>query len=648
MAVGPTVTGFFDQAKHLFSGRRPTTQDADLASPTLPQPGEDDERLVRLVNGLWEQAKSAKRTKYHPKWLKNHELFRNKHWPELRAKGQSKATINLIFSAVNRSENVLTDNSPTFDIYPGEVSDKATAKSLAKVQPVWWQQHHGQLTMRRGVHAMELYGTGVWKLGWDPEAEHGIGDIFMTELDPFAVFPDPTTQHFMPFDGRYVFHAYPIDPAEAVRQYGLDPKEIPLGVDEDLLGASRYWVQGGTSASGVIGSMLPSGYGTPSGAGPGHSPWAQQAFARELWIYDYTMVPDVILQPIVDPTTRQVVGVQQVPIERPKYPGNIRCITLIGNHIVSDRPNPNIMTDAEGRWSEQASWRYLFDHFPFAFALSYEDGPGWGFGISEQIEDLVKELDKTVARLSDYTNLLLEPPLILPLDCGIDEKTVSTNKPRMILKPINGMVSQYIRFVQVPSLPNDFEVKLSLLMRVVDIITGIHDVMEGRKPSGIQAASAIIALQEKGAVIFRNKIASLDAALDAIGNMWVSLAQEFYTEERQFMVVGQTPEDLQPVMVGPQIAAGKYDVKVRPGSTLPMNKFTQQQQAIQLHQAGAIDQRALLDVLDWPDREEVLARTDQIKQLTSIIEQWKPIIDRLQKQQVTEMTRPPKESNAAA
>jgi len=56
------------------------------------------------------------------------------------------------------------------------------------------------------------------------------------------------------------------------------------------------------------------------------------------------------------------------------------------------------------------------------------------------------------------------------------------------------------------------------------------------------------------------------------------------------------------------------DVLIKPGSTMPTNKSVQRQLAIQLAQTvmpdgkPAIDRRALLEIFEFPQREEIIER----------------------------------------
>lgn len=52
-------------------------------------------------------------------------------------------------------------------------------------------------------------------------------------------------------------------------------------------------------------------------------------------------------------------------------------------------------------------------------------------------------------------------------------------------------------------------------------------------------------------------------------------------------------------------------VEIEAGSSLPQSRLARREEASELFTAGAIDQEALLDAYDWPDRDEIMKRMQQ-------------------------------------
>ena len=101
--------------------------------------------------------------------------------------------------------------------------------------------------------------------------------------------------------------------------------------------------------------------------------------------------------------------------------------------------------------------------------------------------------------------------------------------------------------------------------------------------------------------------AALEAALEDTGRVVVSLIQQFYTTPRMIRILGSAGDVAFVPFDGTHIR-GDWDLRVGAGSTLPLSKSVQAQLALQLYGMQAIDQRALLEHVDFPDFEKILQR----------------------------------------
>lgn len=55
----------------------------------------------------------------------------------------------------------------------------------------------------------------------------------------------------------------------------------------------------------------------------------------------------------------------------------------------------------------------------------------------------------------------------------------------------------------------------------------------------------------------------------------------------------------------------QFTVEIEAGSSLPQSRLARREESTQLFQLGAIDQESLLEMFDWPDREEVMKRMQE-------------------------------------
>ena len=138
-----------DKIKSMFTVREALSDTDPMKSNRLPKDTEDDLIRISVFDALFDRSKKTKESRYHGKWLRNHELYRNRHWPVGRSKKLPQTTINLIYSVINRIKAMLTDNTPIFEVGPGEGSDDEQARQIEGIRRVWWKNHRVDRKIRQ-------------------------------------------------------------------------------------------------------------------------------------------------------------------------------------------------------------------------------------------------------------------------------------------------------------------------------------------------------------------------------------------------------------------------------------------------------------------------------------------------------------------
>lgn len=596
-----------------------TNQPVEIGIPQPENPVEYP-KLGKFLYLKFQIAKKEKdRLEVHPKWMRNYELHRGKHFKSMTSKWPL-VPVNLAYMVVGRTKAHLTDNKPRFEIIAHDEDSEGQAPIMNTAANYWWKRTKQQLSLSDTIHNSELYGTTIEKSVFDPDMEGGLGDADNVVVDPFKFFPWPGVREIqrMPF----FFEVEIFELVDIRRKWPKTGQAVKSDKQwSTLLGKARERIKAGTLANHRATDNLPNNF-APSG---GHTTEGiERAMVIRCWMKDYAMEDIIEQQPVYDipegmnkqdyvnefGVEPQLVGTQDVVTgEKYKYPGNIRCVHIAndGAVVLDDLKNPSINPNLPEEVTQNT---YLWDKYPYQKSDSNTDTSNfWAFSVIEQIEILMKEINKKVSQIAAYIDKTVRPTLIIPNTLGIQDSDVS-NLPGQKWFPNNPMMSQWIRYLQIPSLPSDFYNYLELLLKLVDILTGIHDVTEGRKPKGVSAASAIIALQEKAQTMHREKIRNLDLLLEERGRMFISHLQNWFTEERKLKLSGRTAE-----IIGSPFTTyrgsemqGEYSFEVVPGSTMPKSMWARREQALQLYQGQAIDQKALLDEFDWPNRDEIIHR----------------------------------------
>lgn len=562
-------------------------------TPTNPPP-EGHPDVGQWAYGLFSMANEEKERLGLPdRWYENYRLFRGDHWAKARrpwtlSQDRDKLSINLFFANVMRTVANLTGRNPTVEIHALDEAGMGEIETLMNTEiERWWNVTEQAGVLSGSAQVMEVYGTTIEKHVLDADTL----DSGTVLVDPFAWFPAPGIYVDIQ-DMPYMAHAYPMPCDAAERTFGV------LGVVPDdtysLLGEDREDTRPIPDSRRLGGLEVQGQYAMK----PSRDYRLARALVIELWVRDMTR--ETYLE---ESEASRSGGVSLEEATRAKYPGGIRKITITnrGSLVLDDCPNPNVNPALPQELTENT---YGWSNFPFTIANSYTDSTSiWGFSAGEQVGDLQLKIDEIVSNISSYIRKCLKPPFVVPKDTGINVDSI-TNVAGLILQPKTTQAGSGIRFVQVPSLPPDFYRTVDLYMGFFDRVYAIQDVDRGQTPTNIQAASAIITLQERNAVLMRHKIRATDYLVRERGRWAISHLQNFAWRERVLKV-----DDEVKMFRGTDYAGMQFDFVVESGSTVTKTNLQVMEDAKELYKMSVIDRQALLEALHFPGWKAILERT---------------------------------------
>jgi hypothetical protein len=244
----------------------------------------------------------------------------------------------------------------------------------------------------------------------------------------------------------------------------------------------------------------------------------------------------------------------------------------------------------------------------------------WGFSSIEQLESLNFEVDKCLSQLNITKDKAVRSPVINPRNANVPNSAF-TNAPAQVINPKDHVVAQAIQHMKPPPHQRDIEMILGIYREMFDKIAGIFDMTDPGIAKGRMAYKTVATIIESMHTMLRGKIRGYGKLLRERGRMWLSHAQNWYTEERIFFVNGPAGTKESGKFTGKEMIF-PTQFQVIAGSTMPTSRLQQREEAKELHGQGAIDVRELLERLDWPNRAEVIHRME--------LGQLAPIIERLQ------------------
>lgn len=514
----------------------------------------------------------------HDKWKRLDKMYRGKHWGPV-PEGKSAPVLNYTFSLVESSVPRLTDIAPEVLVKARrDPENDKLAEALTLVNSYLWYTNDMDRRNAESARVSLKLGTSIYKVYWDWDKYDGLGDVAYNVVHPMNFFPDPRAYDVQSMD--YCFVCIPRSLEYFKRRF--EDKGHLVVPDEG-------W--------------------SDTESGPEQSS-EKVATLNEYWFRDEA--------------------------------GNL-CLMYFAGDVVLD------VIGGEYDGSNEPIYRH--NRFPFSRQVNYPvDKNFWGLSEIEVVENIQRLVNSLEAQIIDNTRLMGNPIWVVDKSqSGLteDDSWVFDNTPGSVIWTMRDGVRREPGTPIPPHVANHQE----RLIFAMEQILGVHDVVQGRKPTGVRAASAIIALQEAANVRVRQKAREMEYSLRELSEQSNWLVLEFYEEPRQLRLAGQelpftldvhealqermrqaaedmgmiepglTPEAVgmeayqeQMGQVMQEVKFPEFDVEVKVGPSVPYSQSLLYQQSLEFYQAGLIDRKAVLDTVQFPNREEIIARMEQREQ----------------------------------
>jgi len=516
----------------------------------------DQEKSVwNFVEKRYEESKSGRPDADWVKWMK---LYNFDHWEGGRPSYKASLVTNFCFSNVETIVPIMTDQPPRVYILPQSDDDIEYAETMGKVLDyVWTSVCDLDYLLPNVLRTALILGTSFVKVNWCKE-KGPKGDIEVIPLKPESVYVDPNARDLE--NAAFVIIAE-IKTLEEIKE--LYPEE-------------GHRVQPDKNLSGE----------------------RDCALVLECWFKDRT---------VEDYKEKIELSGEDVEVfaKQKKYP-NGRVIVAANRVVLKDSSNP-----------------YKDGKFPIVRFIDYPKTHSvWGTGEIEIIESLQLEHNKRKSQVVDIMNLTANPIWVVDHQSGVDIDNL-TNRPGLVVEKNRGTE---VRRDAPPPLPSYVFQSIEHTEGNMDAISGVHDVTQGRRPTGVTAASSILELQEAAQTRIRLKVRYFEASLRELSKMLISRVQQFYNDDRLIRLVSR---EYQPIILtfnsdmeltDEQSRSKKtpykqnFEIKIATGSTLPVSKTARYQQGVQLFSLECLDQEAMLEAAEWPNRKAVINRMNQAKQ----------------------------------
>jgi hypothetical protein len=253
-----------------------------------------------------------------------------------------------------------------------------------------------------------------------------------------------------------------------------------------------------------------------------------------------------------------------------KTPEGWRLATWAGKTMLQDTESP-------------------FDFLPLIMFQNYQNAHTiWGKGEPEVIESLV--VGSAIAMSQGMDNLIYHgnPAIVMSKSLAKSQGNRPSDKPGQVFY-VNGP-HERIERLSAGNISSSTLPMAQSMIQLADTVSGVHDITQGRNPSGVTASRAIQQLQEASQQVIRAKEREVgtDAIIDAYKIALKMLAQNY----SKIIPIRQPSEDgsgYEFKHVAPYDLDYDMDFKYVPGSSLPESRGARFDQAIDLIKMGLID-----------------------------------------------------------
>mgnify|MGYP003651212938 CR=1 FL=1 len=491
-------------------------------------PSEEERKSVKKMEQMFESAKKSKEHKIG-RWRRNEELYRGDFFkPFNLPKYKSRVVANTIHSTVETIYSILTDRPPKTDIMPKAEEQVEQARKGQEA----CESEMEKYKFSRYVSAMKkdglVYGNGFLKINYDQKDGH----VVFTAPDPYTVFVDPLATDIS--NASCVIFATPTYVDDIKKSYPNGKYVKSEGELNEYKSFIKHTDRHAESKDYKTDMRMESPAYRGDEADSGYK--GGQALLKESWYWE---------------------------------DDKLYLCSWAGKILLQKEVSP-------------------YPFIPLVTFKNYMDSHTiWGKGEPEVIETLAVGTSILLSQGLDNVIYQGNPAMVMSKSMAKHPGNRPSDKPGQIFYTA-GPHEQVVRMpagdISASTLP-----MAQSMMQIGDTVSGVHDITQGRNPSGVTSGRAIGQLQEASQQIIRTKEreVGMDAIIDCY-RMLLSILKNNYEKEIAIRTYSEGT-GLVFSKINPFDLDDDMDYKYIPGSSMPESRASRMDQAIDLIQLGLLD-----------------------------------------------------------
>lgn len=563
-------------------------------TPPFGSFGDDEGKLRAWVAEKWSVLFQQKRGELER--LKTCELYYAGFHYESAWDNRNNPVTNYCFSTVETVWPILTQSRPRPEPVPRRFMDAEKIKRIREYATYKMDSTGYDKVFRMSVRDILKYGWCCPMIGWDHN-----GRSIPKYLSPFDYYPDQANDES---DIECFAIGYPV----SVRRLRAAFPRVADKIQPDNIASPSYevMVQPYLEQASTVGSVytpqfigsMPSTVleGQPAATTSGEygidtgsfHVFGQTAFLIQLFVRDYTTMKVKYLgdKYIKD----EMHGELRVPYstyrDEPCCPSGWRMIPMTAGGVLCQKPLPVDLS---------------IGGVPVVIGRNYEQGGR--FYPKGELDDVIpiqRDINRSDAMIARALELTADPPVVTNIDSRlqVDKSSVEGGE---IIRIARGARLDYL---QPQGVAESHFVRRAARRQDVQIIAGTPDSLQGQRPVGVEAASAIRQLTETAASRARAKSASiLEFGALLLQKMiradLVKSREVIYFRGSDGNDMWLNPDDYDP---------DDFDIRWASQSGTAQGEQDRADENLQLYQMGIIDEQQVLEDRDYPNRAAIMQR----------------------------------------
>lgn len=559
----------------------------------------DEQHLVNQVTQLFFTARQRRRPLI-ARWNRSYRMLRNRYWSDSRPSWMPSPSIPEIFPIVASMVGWMTDQRFDHEVTPASLPfspfhnlQAQAAADLETVLDSTWHVNQEENEVTISLWDAFTYGTGVLKTIWDSSLQGGLGDAIIKRVDPYTFYPDPAATSLR--DANYFIEARTMSIQEIDRRWPGAARHMPSGGNREDIDKAPDPITSVDDGSmpranpGAISPAVTPRYGRPGGAQI-HILEDEGVTVLECWVREHE---------IFDVTR---IGPQGRELTDTRVYDTWRVIVIANNRVLMNET-------ADDLWSHGSH--------PYSRYVPTDLGEFWGISLVELLASPQETINRLLAAIQQNIELVGNPVFMEQIRSGLSRQQI-TNKPGQRLTTNMAKGGEWLTPPALTALQPEM---LRYYLQRMEAVSGLSAITKGGAPGGRNAQGVIDSMQEAAFVRIRMALRNLEYALRDAGEKKASLITEFYTSPRIVSIVGNTGERSAIALKSRHFYTPsdtgevpmRFNLLVNAGSSSHTSRKVREDQIVMLFSLGVVDEQAVLEILDIPNRQVILERVRKLK-----------------------------------